>query len=366
VVLDHCIFGQPTTISFAQRPFRVRRGGLTPEGGLGGQLFLDCEKALNPAELPAKLQPRLLSMRGVDVSNLTLAELDLGRCIFQGAHRRAELRIVGVRLFADTPERRILGIPWRRWTHRQALAEEHWYRSCYKSYQQALAKEPRDGTKERWYRSCCNGRKGKWNRPERGSLEWLARVTGQDIELLGPDRLASIYRALRKAQEDIKNQPGAADFYYGEMEMRRKKPGRFGWAEWFILTLYWLVSGYGLRGLRTLLTLLVVLAVATVLIAAWGFPNPGTGTTLTATIVGTPPRQRVQLEPQPAVAVTNRDSYASRLENAALVALEGAAFRAPEEQQLKRMGRVIQDLVRIVGPILIGLTLLSVSNRVKR
>jgi DNA invertase Pin-like site-specific DNA recombinase len=32
---------------------------------------------------------------------------------------------------------------------------------------------------------------------------------------------SDIYRALRKAQEDKKNEPGAADFYYGEMEMRR-------------------------------------------------------------------------------------------------------------------------------------------------
>jgi hypothetical protein len=48
-----------------------------------------------------------------------------------------------------------------------------------------------------------------------------------------------------------------------------------------------------------------------------------------------------------------------------VVALEGAVFRA-SEQELSYMGRAIQDLVRIVGPILIGLTLLSVRNRVKR
>ena len=44
-----------------------------------------------------------------------------------------------------------------------------------------------------------------------------------------PERLAGLYRQLRKAQEDTKNEPGAADFYYGEMEMRRQHrttPGR--------------------------------------------------------------------------------------------------------------------------------------------
>ncbi|MFZ1177322.1 MAG: hypothetical protein WAO15_13855, partial [Mycobacterium sp.] len=30
-----------------------------------------------------------------------------------------------------------------------------------------------------------------------------------------------IYRDLRKGLEEAKNEPGAADFYYGEMEMRR-------------------------------------------------------------------------------------------------------------------------------------------------
>jgi hypothetical protein len=30
-----------------------------------------------------------------------------------------------------------------------------------------------------------------------------------------------LYRALRKGREDAKDEPGAADFHYGEMEMRR-------------------------------------------------------------------------------------------------------------------------------------------------
>ena len=39
-----------------------------------------------------------------------------------------------------------------------------------------------------------------------------------------PSRIAAIYRSLRKANEDAKNEPGAADFYYGAMEMRRHSP----------------------------------------------------------------------------------------------------------------------------------------------
>jgi hypothetical protein len=181
---------------------------------------------------------------------------------------------------------------------------------------------------------------------------------------LDPARLASVYRALRKAQEDSKNQPGAADLYYGEMEMRRLAPGT-PLPEQFILWLYWLISGYSLRGLRTLLALLVLLAVATGLITWVGFPRPSPVTTFSATIVGTPPRQSVQVKPQPAATVTNGDTVGKRLQTAAVVALEGAVFRAPE-QQLSYRGRIIQDLVRIIGPVLIGLMLLSIRNRVKR
>jgi uncharacterized protein YjbI with pentapeptide repeats len=397
VVLDRCIFGRPTTISFAQLPFRERRGGATPEGGLGPELF-SLKPPMSPLEpivLPSRrpvpvaqtahlldsalcdsqetsdlrgqrrarrrfggsrfrkkekaykqveeCKPRLLSMRGVNVSNLTLVELDLSQCIFQGAHKRAELRIIGARPFVDTPKDRVWPSRrirlFRRWTRRQALAEEHRWRRLTRSL-------------------------GRWYPPECRSPPWLAKVTGQKVDRLNPERLASIYRALRKAQEDSKNQPGAADFYYGEMEMRRvaRSTPR---AERCILTLYWLISGYSLRGVRTLLALLVLLAVATGLIAKWGFPDPKPVTTFTATIVGTRPRQSVQVEPQPAATVTTKESFGKRLGMAAVMALEGAAFRAPE-QELNYKGRIIQNLVRIVGPILIGLTLLSVRNRVKR
>jgi hypothetical protein len=339
VVLDHCIFGQPSTVSFAQLLFRERHGGLTPEGGLGRELLTEEEEADKRVGDPT---PRLLSMRGVDVSNLTLVELDLRPCLFQGVHKRAELRIVGARPFEDTPDDRVraFGIRlWRHWTNRQALAEEHRWR-CRSRYP------------GRWYPRQCR------------SPTWLAQVTGQKVDELDPARLAAVYRALRKAQEDSKNQPGAADLYYGEMEMRRLARST-PLPEQFILWLYWLISGYSLRGLRTLLALLTLLTVATGLIAWVGFPRPQPVTTFTATIVGTTPRQSVQIEPQSAATVTSRESVGKRLRTAAVVALEGAVFRAPE-QQLSYPGRVIQDLVRISGPVLLGLMLLSIRNRVKR
>lgn len=102
-----------------------------------------------------------------------------------------------------------------------------------------------------------------------------------------PERLAGLYRQLRKAQEYAKNEPGAADFYYGEMEMRRHAHTTPA-AEHAIIWLYWLISGYGLRALRSLAALIVVgVAVATTLVG-WGFAGTTPPQQLTGTATTTP------------------------------------------------------------------------------
>ena len=78
-----------------------------------------------------------------------------------------------------------------------------------------------------------------------------------------PKLIAATYRSLRKGREDQKDEPGSADFYYGEMEMRRLSSPRLS-VERLVLTLYWLVSGYGLRVWRALGSMLVVTVGATI------------------------------------------------------------------------------------------------------
>jgi hypothetical protein len=56
-----------------------------------------------------------------------------------------------------------------------------------------------------------------------------------------------VYRQLRAGLEASKAAPAAADFYYGEMEMRRRS-ARLG--ERLLLNLYKWVGGYGVRPLR--------------------------------------------------------------------------------------------------------------------
>ena len=93
----------------------------------------------------------------------------------------------------------------------------------------------------------------------------------------------------RKGREDSKDEPGAADFYYGEMEMRRHatraeaeesaEARHYGhWAtattEHAVLWLYWLTSGYGLRAWRAMAALAVVIGLAGVGFSRVGFHHP--------------------------------------------------------------------------------------------
>lgn len=65
--------------------------------------------------------------------------------------------------------------------------------------------------------------------------------------------MAASYRQLRKAFEDGKNEPGAADFYYGECEMRRHDHTGSAKGERRLLWAYWLLSGYASRAFTWLL-----------------------------------------------------------------------------------------------------------------
>ncbi|MFG1808275.1 hypothetical protein [Streptomyces sp. NPDC049040] len=75
---------------------------------------------------------------------------------------------------------------------------------------------------------------------------WQPPPASAGGDVVQPRALAAAYRALRKSYEDSSNAPGAADFYYGEMETRRADP-RTPPAERGLLTAYWGLSGYGLR-----------------------------------------------------------------------------------------------------------------------
>jgi hypothetical protein len=181
---------------------------------------------------------RLLSLSRVDATNLTLAGLDLSPCRFLDCYNRDLLHIDGRPQLASQPDR-----PW--WTRRQVLAEEHIWRARY------------DRHPTGWFPKSC--RYPSEDAPPRAPRNRQARIEAA--------RIQSIYRDLRKGREDAKDEPGAADFYFGEMEMRRFAAPPWS-VERFLLTAYWLVAGYGLRSSRAFAALLGVL-----LLAAEGFES---------------------------------------------------------------------------------------------
>jgi uncharacterized protein YjbI with pentapeptide repeats len=245
--------------------------------------------------------PRVLSMRRAKVANLTIAGADLRACRFAGAHRLDGLRLERV-AFAQPPTG--WRLRWRRvwWTRRQTIAEEHHWR-CARGYGRG------------WYEGDVKMETGA--RPE-------------------PEQIAAIYRDLRKGREDNKDEPGAADFYYGEMEMRRHAANarrRFRRIPGIEETVLWLVSGYGLRASRALAALTITVALGAVVLGLFGFDagkHPDDGTLLFAAESST------------------------------------SLLRSPDTNNLTAVGHVAQIVLRLAGPLFFGLALLSLRGRVKR
>ncbi|MFJ9245561.1 pentapeptide repeat-containing protein [Streptomyces sp. NPDC101776] len=224
VDLGETVLAHPLSITAQPAPFTDRTGtdwsqGALDEGDLGGR----------------DARVHMASLRGVDAAHLTLHDVDLTHCLLSGAVHLDQLRLEG-ECTLGLPPAGVLRhgrIPMR-WTARQTLAEEHHWRAA------------------------------------QGYDGWTAASAGAPVP--GPSALAPLYRHLRKSFEDGKNEPDSADFYYGEMEMRRhdlKRPR----AECALLALYWAVSGYGLRASRALAWLLGAMAVTVLVMMLWGLPR---------------------------------------------------------------------------------------------
>ena len=250
-------------------------------------------------ETPVRV--RLRSLQGTDAEHLTLTDVDLSRCVVSGLRRPEQLRLGGRCVFAPTPR----GLYWRwrimpwRWTAREALFEEHLWRGS------RAAPGPRDG----WAHD------------------------NEDSEEATPERLEVLYRQLRASLEGARNEPGAADFYYGEMEMRRRAARNR--SERWLLNGYWLVSGYGLRGSRALAALAALILCATLVLQHTGFPGP-----------------------------VPSYLYCALYAAGSVVSLSLANGHLPAV--LTAWGDAIRIVLRVGGPVLLGLAALAVRGRVKR
>ena len=245
-------------------------------------------------------RPRVVSLRGANVEKLVLTDVDMSACRFAGSHNLDQLRMEGVTSFARAPSR------WNKRRGRQALAEEHQWR------------REKQGRK-RWYPPSCQS------------------SMSQGAPLL-PVHIASLYRALRRARERIGDKPGAADFYFGEMEMRRNDTLSTPPAERFILFLYWLLSGYGLRASRALVALACTIVLFAGLFESYGFHSSN----------DFHPSGILRAEALTYSAAT------------AVFALGGI------DRELTVLGDVFRIALRMIGPLLLGLAVVSLRGRVRR
>ena len=222
VNLSDAVFDHPLTLATRRRPFAQPNGADLDEGALAGTDPL----------------AQVTSLQGVDAADLVLTDVDLSRCLFSGTVHLDHVRLEGQYRLAAAPSglhRR--GVWPVRWTPRRALAEEHHWRATRQV----------------------------------GADGWIPAPSGQEV--LVPAALAPVYRQLRKSFEDGKHEPGAADFYYGEMEMRRRADD-IPSGERRLLTLYWALSGYGLRASRALTWLLAAMTLTVLVMMLWGLPEP--------------------------------------------------------------------------------------------
>ncbi|MFF1446459.1 hypothetical protein [Streptomyces sp. NPDC058295] len=192
---------------------------------------------------------------------------------------------------------------------------------------------------------------------------WSAPASGTGH--VGPAQLAPVYRALRKAFEDSKNEPGAADFYYGEMEMRRHDHFGTTRAERGLLHGYWLLSGYGLRASRALGWLAAAMLVTIMLLMGFGLPKDSPKQEATGTVPPGGGKVTFEIDKADPQNPTGDSFSGEHFEKALNVTLNSVVFRS-SGQDLTTAGTYIEMASRVTEPVLLGLAVLAVRNRVKR
>ncbi|SOD66938.1 Uncharacterized protein YjbI, contains pentapeptide repeats [Streptomyces zhaozhouensis] len=326
VDLKHAVLAAPVAVAAHPAPFTSAEGRLVDEGPL-----------TDPAGV------RVVSVQGVDAALLVLTDTDLSDCLFSGAFHLDQLRLEGRTVFASPPTGwHLQGIRPVRWTRRRVLAEEHHWRA-----QTAGQPPPPPGVTPPTDR-------------------WRPGSDHPDPELTpDPDDVAPLYRQLRKAFEDSKNEPGAADFYYGECEMRRHDHTGTPRVERALLWGYWLLSGYGLRASRALGWLAVSMLATIVLLMGFGLPASSPKQEATGTVPPSGGEVTLTIDKQPPQNPTGDRFTSDRFEKALSITLNSVVFRS-SGQDLTTAGTYIEMTSRLLEPTLLALAVLAVRGRIKR
>nr|WP_081889906.1 pentapeptide repeat-containing protein [[Kitasatospora] papulosa] len=313
VDFSHAVFEYPLTIAAEAGPFVLTDGRAMAEQGLVGA---------------PDTVVRIASLRGVDAAHLVLAGVDLSRCLFVGTVHLDQLRLEGACVFDRVPPPAWVG-RGPRFAVRRTLAEEQHWRA---------------------------GRPG-------AARGWNTAVLGAGG--VGPAQLEPVYRALRKAFEDGKNEPGAADFYYGEMEMRRHDREGTTRTERGLLHGYWALSGYGLRASRAVYWLAATMLATVVLLMGFGIAQDTPKQQATGTIPAGGGKATFEIDKDDPQNPSSDRFTGERFEKALNVTLNSVVFRS-SGQDMTTAGTYIEMASRLTEPVLLGLAVLAVRNRVKR
>jgi uncharacterized protein YjbI with pentapeptide repeats len=326
--LQSCDFGCRPSLVAAMEDAHDATGFLDREE-LHGHLW---QRRLRDAACDQR--PRIATLQQAKVEALTVSGADLRECRFVGAHGLERMRLERCE-FSRTPigwQRRRHDRRQIRWTKRMTLADEH-----------------------------------QWRAHATQAPGWASGAPPHPLRVPTAEQVATAYRALRKGREENKDEPGAADFYYGEMEMRRERSRldrsaapahRTHRGESALLWLYWLISGYALRPTRVFATLAAVIVIFAALFSYVGFTDPSF----------TP--APVEVSSSGSLVYAAADNGRTELEDAVeattFAAGTATAILAAPERPLEPEGSVLRVVLRILGPILVGLAVLSIRGRVKR
>lgn len=306
----------------------------------------------NLAEELARRPPRcrLVSLERSAADELVLSDVVLDECKFAGANGLDKMRIGADCSFRRTRDRSSTDAFTQRRvvTGRRLIAEEIAW--CRKEHTRRADRHTNKHFDQQ--------NRSETDQPNQPADQKKEPEQAPASTLLAA-YIAGIYRDLRKGLEDAKNEPEAADFYYGEMEMRRlagrargdgSDEGRqraSSIMERILLYGYWAVSGYGLRAWR----------------AAVLFSHLGLATQ-------TPPDRIASINPKdgavtyvhanpPAPGFLTALNFSAR-ESVSLLHADSASVKS------QGAGTLVDFVLRLAGPVLLAFIVLALRARTKR
>ncbi|MGC5564803.1 pentapeptide repeat-containing protein [Streptomyces sp. FR-108] len=306
--------------------------------------FVNSKGPVDERPLAGDSRVRVTTVRGVDAAQLVLNDVDLTACEFSGSFHLDQIRIEGDCNFAGTPQ----GIHLRYkvfpywWTRRHTLTEEHYWRAT-------VARQPAVTPSAQLRKM------------------WSPGPNHPDLSLTpDPKVISANYRQLRKALEDGKNEPGAADFYYGEMEMRRHDRIGTPLSERLLLQAYWLLSGYGLRASRAVAWLLISMTATMIALMCWGLPDEAPEMRINGSLTKSSQISLATTSPDPTLdGAWHKRFTGARVEKSVRVVVNSVVFRS-SGQNLTTWGTYIEMITRLIEPVLLALGVLAIRGRIKR